>query len=299
MVNTSAAHGASAGDPFDPSRMTLVEHLRELRSRLLKSVVAVVAMMVVAWFFYEPLILLLREPFGNSVEALLAERDLRAELTLAGVADPFTLRVKISLVAGIVLASPVWLYQLWAFIVPGLHRHERRWSLIFGAVAGPLFIAGVVLGFLVLPKGIQILLNFTPPEVSNLVQVDRYLSFVLRLLLVFGVAFEIPLFVVLLNLAGVVSARSLARHRSWIVIGTFAFAAVATPSTDPITMLFLAVPMTGLFLASEVIARLVDRARRRRGGEPDYAAFDDEEASPLAVERRAEDDRPSSLAEPD
>lgn len=279
--------------------MSLIEHLRELRNRLIKSVATIVAMMVVAWFFYEPLLLLLQEPFNTGVEPLLTGRDQRAELILTGVADPFTLRVKISLVAGIVLASPVWLFQLWAFIVPGLHRHERRWSLVFGSVAGPLFIAGVVLGYFVLPKGLEILFSFTPPDVSNLVQVDRYLSFVLRLLLVFGVSMEIPLFVVLLNLAGVVSARSLARHRSWIVIGTFIFAAVATPSTDPITMLVLALPMVGLFAISEIIARFVDRARRRRSGEPEYDALDDDAASPLELQRNPDDDRPSTLTDRD
>lgn len=279
--------------------MPLVEHLRELRNRLVKAVLAIVAMMVVAWIFYDPLFALLTEPFESSIEALAAERDIDATLTLAGPADPFTLQIKIALVGGVVLSSPVWLYQLWAFVVPGLHRQERRWSMVFGAIAGPLFIAGVLLGFLILPKAIEILISFTPADVSNLVQVDRYLGFVLRMLLVFGIAFEIPLFVVLLNLAGVVSSASLARYRAWIVIGTFVFAAVATPSTDPITMLFLALPMTGLFLVSELIARLVDRSRRRRSGEPDYAALSDDETSALALPRDPDDERPSSLQEPD
>jgi sec-independent protein translocase protein TatC len=302
-VATAAVNAATGGgtgsEPVGEGRMPLVEHLRELRNRLVKAVLAIVAMMVVAWIFYDPLFALLTEPFESSIEALAAERDIDATLTLAGPADPFTLQIKIALVGGVVLSSPVWLYQLWAFVVPGLHRQERRWSMVFGAIAGPLFIAGVLLGFLILPKAIEILISFTPADVSNLVQVDRYLSFVLRMLLVFGIAFEIPLFVVLLNLAGVVSSASLARYRAWIVIGTFVFAAVATPSTDPITMLFLALPMTGLFLVSELIARLVDRSRRRRSGEPDYAALSDDETSALALPRDPDDERPSSLQEPD
>jgi sec-independent protein translocase protein TatC len=301
-VATAAVNAATGGgtgsEPVGEGRMPLVEHLRELRNRLVKAVLAIVAMMVVAWIFYDPLFALLTEPFESSIEALAAERDIDATLTLAGPADPFTLQIKIALVGGVVLSSPVWLYQLWAFVVPGLHRQERRWSMVFGAIAGPLFIAGVLLGFLILPKAIEILISFTPADVSNLVQVDRYLSFVLRMLLVFGIAFEIPLFVVLLNLAGVVSSASLARYRAWIVIGTFVFAAVATPSTDPITMLFLALPMTGLFLVSELIARLVDRSRRR-SGEPDYAALSDDETSALALPRDPDDERPSSLQEPD
>jgi len=302
-VATAAVNAATGGgtgsEPVGEGRMPLVEHLRELRNRLVKAVLAIVAMMVVAWIFYDPLFALLTEPFESSIEALAAERDIDATLTLAGPADPFTLQIKIALVGGVVLSSPVWLYQLWAFVVPGLHRQERRWSMVFGAIAGPLFIAGVLLGFLILPKAIEILISFTPADVSNLVQVDRYLGFVLRMLLVFGIAFEIPLFVVLLNLAGVVSSASLARYRAWIVIGTFVFAAVATPSTDPITMLFLALPMTGLFLVSELIARLVDRSRRRRSGEPDYAALSDDETSALALPRDPDDERPSSLQEPD
>jgi sec-independent protein translocase protein TatC len=197
------------------------------------------------------------------------------------VAGAFILQVKVSLVAGIVLSSPVWLYELWAFILPGLHRSERKWTIIFVSIAGPLFASGVALGYWVMPKGLQVMLSFTPDGLSNFIDVSTYLNFVLRVLLVFGVAFEIPLFVVLLNLAGVVSGKQLGQWRAWIIFATFIFAAVATPSTDPITMLLLAIPMVLLFLISEVIARLVDRRRGRQSSEPDYNTLDDDEASPL------------------
>ena len=277
--------------------MTLLEHLRELRSRLFKAVLAIVVVAVVAAFFYDELFHLLTDPFNETVQRLAEERDLDAKLTINDVAGPFMLQLKISLVAGLVIASPVWLWQLWAFVVPGLHAHERKWSMLFAAVAGPLFMAGVLLGYYVLPKGIGILLDFTPEDVSNLIEVDRYLSFILRMLLVFGVAFEIPLFVVLLNLAGVVSGKALGRYRPWIVLGTFVFAAVATPSTDPISMLFLAGPMTVLFLVSEVIARLIDRRRAR--SEPSYDQYDDDEASDIALAPEPGDDRPSRLDDDD
>jgi sec-independent protein translocase protein TatC len=195
------------------------------------------------------------------------------------VSSGFLLQSKVSLVAGIVCTSPIWLFQMWAFITPGLHRNERRWTVIFVSVAGPLFFVGVALGYYVLPKGLSVLIGFTPHQATNLIDLNDYLSFVIRVLLVFGVAFEIPLFVVLLNLAGVLRARQLARWRSWIIFGTFIFAAVATPSTDPITMLMLAIPMVMLFLISEVIARVIDRRRGRN--HPDYADFDDDEASPI------------------
>lgn len=299
MAFTLRRSSRSDGTTPPPSdgTMPLLEHLRELRSRLFKAVLAIVVGAIGAAFFYDELFALLTDPFNDTIERLAEERDLEATLTINDVAGPFVLQLKISLVAGLVLASPVWLWQLWAFIVPGLHGHERRWSMLFAAIASPLFLAGVLLGYYVLPKGIGILLDFTPQDVSNLVEVDRYLSFILRMLLVFGVAFEIPLFVILLNLAGVVSGRALGRYRPWIVLGTFVFAAVATPSTDPISMLFLAAPMTVLFLISEVIARLVDRRRRRT--EPDYEQWDDDEASDLAVSRDPGDDRPSRLDDDD
>jgi sec-independent protein translocase protein TatC len=276
---------AGAGDrgAADGS-MTLMEHLNELRTRLFRAVLSIALASVVCAFFYDEIVRLLTTPFVDAVEKLAIERDIDAKLTFSDVAGPFTLTLKTSLVAGLVVSSPLWLWQLWAFIVPGLHNTERRWSVIFAAVAGPLFIAGVLLGFFVLPKGLGILLDFTPADVSNFVNLDKYLTFIMRMLLVFGVSFEIPLFVILLNLAGVVSGKALGQHRSWIVLGVFVFAAVATPSTDPISMLFLAVPMTLLFLMSEVVARLIDRRRAKRGGEGDYSAYSDDEASELGAD---------------
>jgi sec-independent protein translocase protein TatC len=279
----------------DDGTMTLIEHLRELRNRVIKGVLAILAATIASFFFYEQLFELLTEPFQTTVDDLAEEEGLDATLTLTGVADAFTLQIKTCLVAGIVIASPVWLYQIWAFIVPGLHPRERRWTRVFAAIAGPLFLLGVAVGYYVLPKGLSILLDFTPADVSNLIEVSRYLSFILRMLLVFGVSFEIPLFVILLNLAGVVTGRALGRARAWIVLGTFVFAAVATPSTDPISMLFLALPMTLLFMLSEAIARFIDRRR----GIHDYEAWSDDEQSELAIERSPDDELPSSLDETD
>jgi sec-independent protein translocase protein TatC len=162
-------------------------------------------------------------------------------------------------------------------VLPGLHRNERRWTMIFVAIAGPLFAAGVAIGYYVLPKGLEVLISFTPAGLSNFNDFNDFFSFTVRMLLVFGLAFEIPFFVVLLNLAGVVSGQALGRYRPWIIIGTFVFAAVATPSTESISMLFLAFPMLALFLLSEVIARLVDRRRGRGRGEQ----WADDEVSPL------------------
>lgn len=261
-------------------QMTLTEHLRELRARLFISICAVVVGFVVAWAFYQQIYDQLRHPLQVAVDHLNEKRQSDVRLVINNVAGGFMLQTKVSLVSGVVLASPVWLFELWAFIVPGLHRTEKKWTLLFVAIAGPLFASGVVLGYTVMPKGLQVLLGFTPEGVSNLIDSEHYLSFMLRILLVFGISFEIPLFVILLNLAGVIRAEHLKRWRAWIIFATFVFAAVATPSTDPITMLLLAVPMVALFLISEGIAVLVDR-RRAAAGDSDYADQKDDQASPL------------------
>jgi sec-independent protein translocase protein TatC len=268
---------AVAGEDGDgQGGMTLVEHLRELRSRLVKGVAAVALGAVVGWFLFDPVFALLKEPF---LDLARSNGDLDAKLTLSDITGPFFLRLKIALMLGVIIGSPVWLYQMWAFVVPALHRNERRWSVLFLGTAVPLFLAGVGLAFLVLPKGLGLLIGFTPTDVSNFVQVDRYLSFVVRLTLAFGLAFELPVFVVMLNLAGIVSAAALRRKRSVIVFGVFVFAAVATPTGDPVTMLTLALPMWGLFEGSLVVARLVDRRRARLSPEPDYATLGDDETS--------------------
>jgi sec-independent protein translocase protein TatC len=249
--------------PKDPEgRMTLIEHLAELRSRLMIAVLAIVVGMVVTWIFYEPIFNLLKEPFWNTVNQLKQERGLDAKLVIGDVAGPLMLQLKVSLVGGLVVSSPVWLYQIWAFIMPGLHRNERKWTMVFVGTAAPLFIIGVLVGYFAMPKGLNVLIDFTPMEVSNFVQLDTYLSFTLRLLVVFGISFEIPIFVILLNLVGILSAARLKKWRAPIIFVLFVFSAVATPSTDPITMLILAIPMSALFLVSEVIARFIERRRR-------------------------------------
>ncbi len=280
MVTLNRRHGKPPPNQSGDGQMSLTDHLRELRRRLFISIVTIVVGFVIGFVYYDEISRVLTAPYTTTREQLARAQGVKSEAVISGVATPFLLQAKVALVSGIVMASPVWLYQIWAFILPGLHRGERKWTLLFVAIAGPLFLAGVTLGFYVLPKGLAVLIGFTPDSVTNLVDLNDYLSFILRILLVFGVSFEIPVFVVLLNLAGIVKAHHLARWRAWIIFGTFIFAAVATPSTDPITMLFLATPMTLLFLISEVICRVIDR--RRGHGEPDdYDAYDDDEASKI------------------
>jgi sec-independent protein translocase protein TatC len=261
----------------EDGRMALADHLRELRARLLRSVLAVVLAVVVAFFFYHQLFDLILHPY-NEARVMLGRRVV-SKPVINGVGGPLMLQLKICGLAGLIVSCPYWLMQIWGFVVPGLHQHEKHWTRLFAAVAGPLFLLGVAVGYYVLPKGLQVLIGFTPVDLTNLVEFGDYFSFITRMLLVFGVAFEVPLFVVLLNLAGIVSGRSLANHRPWIIVGTFVFAAVATPSTDPFSMLMLAIPMSVLFIVSEVVARVVDR--RRRASRESYDELADDEASDL------------------
>ncbi|GAA2150834.1 twin-arginine translocase subunit TatC [Nocardioides koreensis] len=269
------------GRPHHPvgsdGRMALADHLRELRARLIRSAIFLVIAFSVALFFYDQLLDLVLNPYNDARVQLGQKTETTAYV--AGATGPLMLQLKLCGVAAIVVSSPYWLYQIWAFIVPGLHAHEKKWSRIFAAVAGPLFILGVLTGYYVLPKGLEVLIGFTPAGLQNLVEFGEYFSFLTRMLLVFGIAFEIPLFVIMLNLAGVVSGKALGRYRPWIVLGTFIFAAVATPSTDPFSMLMLALPMLILFFIAEAIARSVDRARGRGGNRTDQ--WSDDELSPL------------------
>ncbi|MBM3686185.1 MAG: twin-arginine translocase subunit TatC [Actinobacteria bacterium] len=263
----------------DDAAMPLVEHLRELRSRLVKATLAIVAGMVVGWIYYDAIFAWLSAPFQAVVDQARSEgRDIT--LALTGVADPFVLQLQIAAVTGLLLSSPVWLYQLWRFVTPGLRRHERRWAIAFVVVAVPLFASGVMLAYLVLPYGLEILFGFTPQNVENIVSVDRYLSFFIRMVIVFGVGFLAPLMLVLLNFAGVLTGKRLLSWWRWIIFIVFIFSAVATPTGDPINMLLLAGPILILMVVAISVCLANDK-RRARKGHPDYDEWDDDEASPL------------------
>ncbi|QCW50725.1 twin-arginine translocase subunit TatC [Nocardioides dongxiaopingii] len=263
----------------DDGRMALGDHLREFRGRLVRCVSVLVVLFAVSLFFYEPLLDVVLAPYNDAREALGESTETQAYVK--GATGPLMLQLKLCGVAALVVASPFWLYQLWAFIMPGLHDSEKKWTRLFAAIAGPLFFVGVGTGYYVLPKGLEVLIGFTPDGLENLVEFGEYFSFLTRMLLVFGISFEIPLFVIMLNLAGVVTGKQLGRYRAWIILGTFIFAAVATPSTDPFSMIMLALPMLVLFLLAEVIARWVDRARGRRGSATGTDRWDDDAVSDL------------------
>lgn len=270
--------------------MPLIEHLRELRGRLLICLLALIPGAVIGWLLYQPISDFLAAPICDLGSTRAQNSTECGPLTVVGLLSPLNLQVKVSLATGALLSAPVWLHQLWRFVTPGLYRNERRWGLAFLATSVPLFFAGAATCYLILPKATALLLSFTPDNIGNLLPYHEYLNLVLRLVFVFGLAFEIPVFVVLLNAAGLLPA---ARLRSWwrgIVLGVFVFAAVATPTGDPITMLALAVPLLALIGVAYGVSVLGDRRRARAGDEPDYEAMDDDETSRLDPNPRAADE---------
>ncbi|MCX4694268.1 twin-arginine translocase subunit TatC [Streptomyces sp. NBC_01408] len=262
-------------------RMPLVEHLRELRNRLLKSVLAILVITVVAAFFYKDLIDFMLKPMLDSVGCtggVVSQRNGRpcADMTVNGLIAPFSIALKVSLTAGVVISAPVWLYQLWAFMAPGLHSHEKKYAMSFVAVGAPLFGAGAVLAYKVLPQTATILLEFTPEHARNLLPVDDYLDLITRMVIVFGLAFELPLLLILLNFTGVLTAKRLAGWWRAMVLGITVFAAFATPTGDPLTMLALAGPIVALYFVALGVCLVNDRRRKRN--DPDAGLADDEAA---------------------
>lgn len=240
--------------------MALLDHLRELRNRLFKSAIAVVLATVAGFMVYQPMLSALIKP----IKDLNNNAGRQASLNFDGVASSFDLMIQVSVFLGVILASPVWLYQLWAFIVPGLHKKERRLALSFVAAAVPLFVGGVAMAWLVLPNAVRVLTEFTPAGGSNFISAQVYLSFVLRLLLAFGIAFLLPVVLVGLNMAGLLRGEQLIRSWRITVFLVCLFAAMAAPGADAMSMFYLATPMLVLFFAAIGLCVLNDRRRARR-----------------------------------
>ncbi len=268
--------------------MPLAEHLRELRNRLGKALLAIIAITVVAAFFYNDLIAFLVKPVLTSIGCKASLSDIAnqsssvksdthcAHLVMDGLLTPFTLALKVSLMAGVVLSTPVWLYQLWAFLAPGLHKNEKRYALSFVGVGFPLFLAGAFFAYKILPTTATVLIDFTPKGVDNLLHLDDYLDLVTRMVVVFGLSFEMPLLLVLLNFAGILSGKRMLGWWRGMIMGITVFAAVATPSTDPLSMLALAGPIWVLYFIAVGVSLVNDKRRRRSNPDAD---LDDDEAS--------------------
>jgi sec-independent protein translocase protein TatC len=263
-------------------RMPLMDHLRELRTRVVKMGLALAAGMTAGFIFFGQAWHVIERPLcsatirGHSGCHTLGVN----QLVLNGPLDAFYLRVKVALIVGVIVSSPVWLYQIWAFAAPGLHAREKRWSYIFLGAAIPLFGIGITACYLSLGRSMHYLLGLTPGGVQNLIQVDQYLSFVTAMMLAFGLAFEVPLLLVMLNLAGILTHERFRKWRRMLIFGVFLIAGAANPSPDPVTMLILGGTCALLVEAAEVITWSHDRRRARLHPDP-YTGVAADELSPL------------------
>lgn len=238
--------------------MTLGSHLIELRNRLFKVAIAVVLMMIVGFIFSEAII----EEMSKPIYAIAESRN--AILNFDTVTGGFDLRLKVALTVGFVLSSPIWLYQIWAFLVPGLTKREIRYAVGFLGVAIPLFFAGAYAGWWIMPRIVEVMASFTPQGAANFFQAAFYYDFVLKLVLAVGIAFILPVFLVLLNFVGVLSAEAIIKGWRWAILLIMLFCAMATPSVDIISMFLLAVPMLLLYFAAWFVSWINDRRRARK-----------------------------------
>lgn len=268
--------------------MPLLEHLRELRSRVIKAAIAIIAFAVVGWIYYNDIISTLSAPVCDLRAAQESSAAECGALYIAGVLGPLNLQLKVSFLTGVILSAPFWLYQIWGFIAPALTRKEKRNSIFFIIAATPFFAVGAGLAYVVLPLAIEVLFGFTPEALDNLIRFDDYLDFVLRLILIFGIAFELPVFLVSLNLIGVLSGRSILKPWRFAIFGITFFVAAFSPTADPLSMAALALPLIAFYFGAGGLALLVDRRRAKRA-----ARLSDDAAS--SVDSAEAIDQPESI----
>ena len=273
--------------------MSLVSHLRELRNRLVKAFVFIFVGAVATFLWYNNGLLdFIKAPYCDLPSDLrFSVEGQECTLIVTDVLGGFLLRLKVSFIGGIILSSPFWLYQLWAFVTPGLKRNEKRYTVVFVGLSSLLFAGGTVLAYVTLRNGLKLLLSIAGEGVTPLLSAPEYVGFVVLLLVAFGISFQVPLVALMLNFVGVLSYQLMARSRRWAFFLTLVFAAFITPTQDPFTMLAMGGPMILLFEAAIQVARLVDKRRARRDAIAGYHDLDDDEASPL-------DASPSRLDEP-
>ena len=256
--------------------MPLLDHLRELRKRVIRSALFIFIFSAIGWINYNQIITTLAEPVCDLRLAQESGSANCGALFISGVLGPLNLQLKVSFLAGVILSAPFWLYQLWAFIAPALHRKEKRNSILFIVAATPFFAVGATLAYYILPIAIEVLFGFTPESLNNLIRFDDYLDFVLRLILIFGIAFELPVFLVSLNLIGVLSGKSILKPWRFSIFAITFFVAAFSPTADPLSMAALAVPLIILYFGAGGLALLVDKRRDRKSRK-----YSDDEAAPI------------------
>jgi sec-independent protein translocase protein TatC len=270
------------------ARMPLMEHIRELRNRVVKIAVVVTIGSVIGWYVYPHVWHFIEAPYCRLPDKTRGLTQLThgksCTLYVTGVFDALFLRLQIAIVTGVILTMPIWLYQFWAFIAPGLYKRERRWAYYFVGAAVPLFGVGATIAYYAMTRGLHFLLDLIPANAVALITINTYLSYAGAMLLIFGIAFEMPLVFVLLNLAGVLTHARFRKWRRMIIFLVFAFAAVFTPSPDPISMLLLALPCLLLVELSEVFAWAHDR-RKGRNESLEYPGLTPEEVAAYGLDQ--------------
>lgn len=278
MADTAAP--SSTTDPSDPlssdgnggvrdgSEMSLIEHLRELRTRLVRSVLAIVFGFIVGFVVRVPVFNVLVKPYCALPKQLRAgstglDAD-RCVLIFTDVMGGFFLSLKAAAVVAVVISAPVVFYQLWRFVTPGLRPVERRYALPFIVISQLLFLGGAVFSYYLIPKGLEFLLSFGGDNIVSLMDANRYFTFLLHAMIGFGLSFELPLVLITLTLMGVLQASALRKSRSMAIFGIFVLAAIITPTQDPLTMTVMALPLVLFYEISIIVARIVERRRRRR-----------------------------------
>lgn len=263
--------------PRDPEgRMSLSEHLRELRNRVVKAAFAVVVGTIIGWFLYGRVYYLLTAPI-DAYKAAHPDRAEDIKLTYEGLTTAFSLQLSVSIFIGVVISSPIWLYQAWAFVVPGLTKREKRVSYAFIGAAVPLFLLGIFLAHVSMPIVMGVLLDFAQQGTANFQQLSAYFNFVTRYMLGFGLAFLLPVFQIALNMIGILPAERMMKAWRPAVFLIFVFSAIMMPTPDPYTMFLLAVPLVVLFFAAIGVAKILDR--RKVAARPEWLDLGDEQAS--------------------
>lgn len=237
--------------------MPLREHLTELRNRVFLALIGIVLGAVGGWFLFSPVFEALQRPLLDVAE----RQDALVSVNFSGLATALDMRFKVSFFLGLIVSSPWWLYQLWAYIAPGLTGKEKRYTVGFVAAAVPLFLGGIGAAWFVFPHAVEILTEFRPDGTQQLLDAEMYLNFAMRLLVAFGLAFVFPVVMVALTWVGIVPWRVWLKGWRWAVLVIFVFAAVMTPTPDAITMIAMAIPMCVLYFAAIGIGAL--RAKRR------------------------------------
>ncbi|MCQ4624749.1 twin-arginine translocase subunit TatC [Corynebacterium sp. CCUG 69979] len=270
--------------------MTLTEHLQELRRRVVVSLIAIVVGTIVGFIWYQwapgptmPLGEIIRRPYCSLPEHLRADltSDGSCRLIATSPFEMFMLRLKVGFLAGLVLSSPVWLQQIWAFITPGLHKNERRWTMSFVTFAVTLFVAGAVLAYFIVDQGLYVLMSIGSEYQVSALSGGEYYNFVLALIIIFGVSFEVPLIIIMLNLAGLLEYEQVKDKRRIIIVALFIFAAFMTPGQDPFSMIVLALSLCFLVEMAFQFCRINDKRRKKKTG--DWGDMRDDEASgPIA-----------------